>query len=91
MRTQGVAEQAGNSSSAETTEKEWQYQVDGVSDKWRKGVRNAVHFLGGVRRIPEKHEEVEELEEKTATTLSLSVQVPTAGGKTMGEKGWREQ
>ena len=47
--------------------------------------------LWGVRRIPEKSEEVEESEEKTVTTLSLSVQVPTAGGKTMGEKGWREQ
>ena len=32
-----------------------------------------------------------EAEEKTVTTLSLSVQVPTAGGKTMGEKGWGEQ
>ena len=35
-------------------------------------------------------EEVVEAEEKTVTTLSLSVQVPTAGGKT-GERGWREQ
>ena len=41
-----------------------------------------------MRRIPEESEEVEESEEKTVTTLSLSVQVPTAGGK-MGEKGWR--
>ena len=45
----------------------------------------------GVRRIPDKNEEVEELEEKTVTTLSLSVQVTTAGGKMMGEKGRREQ
>ena len=43
------AKQAGNSSSAETTEKEWQYQVDGVSDKWRKVVKKTVHF-GEVRR-----------------------------------------
>ena len=47
--------------------------------------------MGGARRIPEEHEEAEESEEKTVTTLSLSVQVPTAGGRTMGEKGWREQ
>ena len=43
-----------------------------------------------MRRIPEKSEEVEESAEKTVTTLSLSVQMPTASGKT-GEKGWREQ
>ena len=41
--------------------------------------------------MPDESEEVEESEEKTVTTLSLSVQVPTAGGKTMGEKRWREQ
>ena len=41
--------------------------------------------------MPEESEEVAESEENTVTTLSLSVQVPTAGGKKMGEKGWREQ
>ena len=82
---EGGAEQAESSSSTNETERKWQDQVDGLSDKWRKRVKKAVHF-GGVRRIPEKHEEGEESEEKTVTTLSLSVQVPTAGGKT-GENG----
>ena len=90
VRTQGGQEQAGSSSSTNETERKWQDQVDGLSDKRRKEVKKTVHF-GGVRRIPEENEEVEELEEKTVTTLSLSVQVPTAGGKTMGEKGCREQ
>ena len=80
------AEQAWSSSSINETERKWQDQVDGLSAKRRNGVKKAVHF-GGVRRIPEKSEEVEESEEKTVTTLSLSVQVPTAGGKKMGEKG----
>ena len=53
-------------------------------------MKKAVHF-GWVRRIPEENEEEEELEEKAVATLSLSVQVPTAGGKAMGEKWWREQ
>ena len=44
-----------------------------------------------MRRIPEENEGGEKLEEKAAATLSLSAQVPTAGGKTIGEKGWREQ
>ena len=90
MSTQGGAEQAGSSSSTDETERKWQDQVDGLSDKRRKGVKKTVHF-GGVRRIPEENEEGEELEEKAMATLSLSVQVPTAGVKTMGEKGWREQ
>ena len=54
-----MAEQAGSSSSTNETEREWQDHVDGLSAKWRKGVKKAVHF-GGVRRIPEKHEEVED-------------------------------
>ena len=45
--------------------------------------------MGGASCIPVESEEVEESEEKTATTLSLSVQVPTAGGRKMGEKWWR--
>ena len=40
----GGAEQAGNSGSADATEKKWQDQVDGVSDKWRKVVKKTVHF-----------------------------------------------
>ena len=71
-------------------EKKWQDQVDGLNDKWRKGVRKTVHF-GEARRIPEGNEEGEKLEEKAVATLSLSVQVPTAGGKKKGEMGWREQ
>ena len=35
VRIQGGAEQAGSNSSVEVTEKNWQDQVDGVSDKWR--------------------------------------------------------
>ena len=45
----------------------------------------------GASRIPEEHDEAEEAEEQTVTTLSLSVQVPTVVGRKMGEKGWREQ
>ena len=45
----------------------------------------------GARRIPKEDNEGEELEEKAVATLSLSVQVPAGDGKTMGEKGWREQ
>ena len=86
----GGAEQDESSGSTNEMEKKWQDQVDGLSAKWRKGVKKAVHF-GGVRRIPEKNEGAEKLEEKAVGTLSLSVQVPTAGGKAMGEKGWREQ
>ena len=86
----GGAEQAGSSSSTNETERKWQDQVDGLSAKRRERVKKAVHF-GWVRRIPGESEEVEESEEKTVTTLSLSVQVPTAGGRTMGEKGRREQ
>ena len=41
-----VVEQAGSSSSAEVTEKKWQDQVDGVSDKWRKWVKKIVRFGG---------------------------------------------
>ena len=44
VRVQGVVEQAGSSSSADTTEKRWQDQVDVVSDKWRKVVKKTVHF-----------------------------------------------
>ena len=64
--------------------------MDGVSDKWRKGVKKTVHF-GVVRRIPKENKEEEELEEKAVATLSLSVQLPAGDGKTMGEKGWREK
>ena len=88
-RVRGGAEQAESSSSTNETERKWQDQVDGVSVKRRKGAKKVVHF-GGVRRITGESEEVEESEEKTVTTLSLSVQVPTAGKK-KGEKGWREQ
>ena len=72
VRIQVGAEQAGNSSSADTTEKKWQDQVDGVSDKWRKGVKKTVHFVG-VRRTPKENKDGEELEEKAVATLSLSV------------------
>ena len=40
----GVAEQIWSSGSVEVTEKNWHDQVDGVSYKWRKGVRKTVHF-----------------------------------------------
>ena len=44
-----------------------------------------------MRRILKEDKDGEELEEKAVATLSLSVQVPARDGKTMGEKGWREQ
>ena len=74
----------------EVTEKNWQDQVDGVSDKWRKVVKKTVRF-GGVRRIPKEDKDEEELEEKAVATLSLSVHVPAGDVKTLGENGWREQ
>ena len=60
VRTQGGAEQAGSSSSAEVTGKKWQDQVVGVSDKWRNGAMKTVHF-GEARCIPKENEEGEEL------------------------------
>ena len=72
----------------EVTEKNWQDQVDGLSDKWRKGVRKTVYF-GGARRIPKENKDVEELEEKAVATVSLSVEVPAGDGKAMRVKGWR--
>ena len=56
VRVQGVGEQGGSSSSAEVTEKKWQDQVDGVSDKWRNWVKKTVHFWG-VRRIPKENKD----------------------------------
>ena len=90
VRIRVGADQDGSSSSVEVTEKNWQDQVDGVSDKWRKWVRKTVHF-GGARRIPKEDKDEEELEEKAVATLSLSVQVPAGGVKTFGENWWREQ
>ena len=88
VRIQGGAEQDGSNSSVEVTEKNWQDQLDGMSDKWRKGVKKTVHF-GGARRIPKEDEDGEELEEKAVATLSLSVQVPAGDVKTLVENGWR--
>ena len=87
---ESVADQAGSSSSVEVTEKNWQDQVDGVSYKWRTGVRKTVHF-GGARRISEENKGEKELEEKAVATLSLSVQGPAGDVKTLGENGWRDQ
>ena len=53
VRIQWGGDQAENSGSVEVTVKDWQDQVDGVSDKWRTGVRKTVRF-GGARRIPEE-------------------------------------
>ena len=72
------------------TEKNWQDQVDGVSNKWKDGVRKTLRF-GGARRIPEERKEEENLEEKAVATLSLSVQVSADGVRTLGEDGRREQ
>ena len=44
VRIQEVGEQAEGSGSVEVTEKNWQDQVDGVSDKWRTGVKKTVRF-----------------------------------------------
>ena len=73
----------------EVTDTNWQDQVDGVSDKWKDGVRKTVRF-GGARRIHEEMKDEENLEEKAVATLSLSVQVPAGEVGTLGENGWRE-
>ena len=86
----GGPERDESGGSTHETERKWRDQVDGLSVKRRMGAKKVVHFWGA-RRITGESEEVMESEEKTVTTLSLSVQVPTAGGKTIGEKGWREQ
>ena len=44
VRIQWVEEQAESSGSVEVTEKNWQDQVDGVSDTWRTGVKKTVRF-----------------------------------------------
>ena len=64
--------------------------MDGVSNKWKDGVRKTLRF-GGARRIPEERKEEENLEEKAVATLSLSVQVSADGVRTLGEDGRREQ
>ena len=56
VRIQGGVDQAGSSSSVEVTDKNWQDQVDGVSDKWKDGVRKTVRF-GGARRIHEERKD----------------------------------
>ena len=77
-----VADQVGSSSSVEVTEKNWQDQVDGVSDKWKVGVRKTVRF-GGARRIHEDRKDGEKQEEKAVATLSLSVQVAAGDVRTL--------
>ena len=90
VRIQDGADHAGSSSSVAVTEKNWQDQVDGVSDKWKDVVRKTVRF-GGARRIPEERKDEENLEEKAVATLSLSVQVPAGDVRTLGENGCGEQ
>ena len=77
------------SRSVEVTVKNWQDQVDGVSDKWRNGVKKTVRF-GGARSMPEEKKDVKNQEEKAVATLFFSVQVPAGDVKTLGEDGWRE-
>ena len=86
----GGGDQAGCSSSVEVTEKDWQDQVDGVSDKWKNGVTQTVPFVGA-RLIPEERKDVENQEEKAVATLSLSVHVPAGNVRMLGENSWREQ
>ena len=68
----------------EVTEKNWQDQVDGVSYKWKNGVRKTVRF-GGARRTPEERKGEENREEKAVATLSLSVQLSAGDVRTLGE------
>ena len=75
VRIQWGVDQAGGSSSVEVTDKNWQDQVDRVSDKWKDGVRKTVRF-GEARRIHEESKDEEDLEEKAVAPLALSVQVP---------------
>ena len=79
-------DQAQGSGSVEVTENNRQDQVDGVSDKWRTGVKKTVRF-GGASGIPEKKNDVESKEEKVVATLSLSVQVPAGDVGVLGENG----
>ena len=88
MRIQGGGEQAEGSGSVEVTEKNWQDQVDGVSDKWRTGVKKTVRS-GAARGISEEKTDVGGKEEKAVATLSLSVQVPAGDVGTTGNDGWR--
>ena len=41
-----MVEQDESGSSSNETERKWQDQVDGLSNKWKKGVKKAVHFGG---------------------------------------------
>ena len=86
VRIQGGADQVWSSSSVEVTEKNWQDQVDGVSNKWKEVVRKTVRF-GEARRIHEERKDEENLEEKAVATLSLSVQVPAGDVRTLRENG----
>ena len=60
-RIQWGADQAGSSSSVEMTENNWQDQVDGVSDKWKDGVRKTVRF-GEARCTHDERKDEEDLE-----------------------------
>ena len=64
------ADQVGSSSSVEVTEKNWQDQVDGVSDKWKDGDRKTVRF-GGARRIHEERKDEEDLEENAVDAVTV--------------------
>ena len=87
---QGGGDQADSSGSVEVTEKNWQDQVYGVSDKWRTGVKKTVR-LGGARGIHEEKRDVESKEWNAVATLSLSVQVPAGDVVVLGENGCRGQ
>ena len=88
MRIQGGKEQAESSGSVEVTEKNWKDQVDGVSDKWRTGVKKTVRF-GGASGIHEEKNDVESKKEKAVTMLSLSEQVQVGDVGVSGENGWK--
>ena len=60
-----------------------------MSDKWRTGGKKTVRF-GGARRVPEEKDGEGKVGEAVAT-LSLSVQVPAVGVRTLGRDCWREQ
>ena len=89
VRIQEGENQADSSGSVEVKVKDWQNQVDGVSDKWRTGVKITVRF-GGARRVSMENNEEHKVDEAVAK-FSLSVQVPAGDVGAMRGDGWREQ
>ena len=72
----GDGDQSESSGSVEVTVKDWQDQIDGVSDKLRTGVRKTVRFVG-TRRIPEEKVGVELLANLQSEVVEAWEVMPT--------------